>query len=81
MGPPEYEIADFEYPPPDLPFVVPVESLVVASGADDGHLAGLLEQVNYVLQSLLSSVAVESLYSWGAMVEVGLQEEHGNTGH
>ena len=52
MGPLEYEITDFEDPPPDLPFVVPIESLLVASGADDGRLAGLLEQVDYVLLSL-----------------------------
>ena len=73
MGPPEYEITDFEDPPPDLPFVVPMESLLVASGADDGRLTGLLEQVDCVLLSLRGSVAVESLYSWGAMVEVGGQ--------
>ena len=68
LGPPEYEIANSEYPPSDLPFVVPVEGLLVASGADDGHLAGLFEQVDYVLLSLLGSVVVESLHSWGAMV-------------
>ena len=43
LGPSEYEIADFKYPPFDLPFVVPVEGLLVASGADDGRLAGFLE--------------------------------------
>ena len=73
MGPPEYEIIDFEDPLPDLPFVVPMESLLVASGADDGCLMGLLEQVDYVLLSLRGSIAVESLHSWGAMVEVGGQ--------
>ena len=40
---PEYEIADFEDPSPDLPFVVPTESLLVASGADDSRLTSLLE--------------------------------------
>ena len=73
MGPLEYEITDFKDPLPDLPFVVPTESLLVASGADDGRLAGLLEQVDYVLLSLLGSVTVESLHSWGAVVEVGGQ--------
>ena len=53
-------------------FMVLVESLLVASRVDDGHLMGLLEQVNYVL-CLHGSVAVESLHSWGAMVEVGGQ--------
>ena len=48
LGPPEYEIADFEYPPSDLPFVVPAEGLLVASGVDDGRLTSLLEQDDYV---------------------------------
>ena len=43
VSPSEYKIIDFEDPAPDLPFVVPVESLLVASGADDGRLVGLLE--------------------------------------
>ena len=73
MGPPEYEITDFEDPPPNLPFVVAAESLLVASGADDGRLTGLLEQVDCVLLSLRGSVVVESLHSWGTMVEVGEQ--------
>ena len=46
LGPPEYEIADFEYPPSNLPFVVLAEGLLVASEADDGHLTGLFEQVD-----------------------------------
>ena len=71
MGPSEYEITDFEDPPPDLSFVVPTESLLVASGVDDGRLAGLLEQVNCILLSLRGSVAVDGLHSWGAMVDVG----------
>ena len=70
LGPPEYEIADFEDPPPDLPFVVPAESLLVASRAYDGCLTGLLEQVDCVLLSLHGSVMVESLHSWGTVVEV-----------
>ena len=71
MGPLEYEITDFEDPPPDLPFMVPAESLLVASGVDDSRLVGLLEQVDCVLLSLRGSVTVESLHSWGAVVEVG----------
>ena len=63
LGPPEYEIADFEYPPSDLPFVVPMEGLLVASGVDDGHLTGLFEQVNCVLLSLCGSFTVKSLHS------------------
>ena len=43
LGPLEHEITDFEDSPPDLPFVVPTESLLVASGVDDGHFVGLLE--------------------------------------
>ena len=70
LGPPEYEITDFEDPPPDLPFVVPTKSMLVASGADDGRLAGLLEQVDSVLLSLHGPIVVESLHSWGAVVEV-----------
>ena len=62
LGPPEYEVTDFEDSPPDLSFVVPVESLLIASEADDGRLAGFLEQVDCVLLSLNSSVMVESLH-------------------
>ena len=46
---------------------------MVAGGADDGCLAGFFEQVDCVLLSLRSSVAVESLHSWCAVVEVGGQ--------
>ena len=70
MGPPEYEITDFEDPPTNLPFVVPAESLLVASEVDDGRLVGLLEQVNSVLLSLRGPITVESLHSWGAVVKV-----------
>ena len=73
MGPPEYEVADFENPSSDLPFVVPAEGLLVASEADDGRLVGLFEQVDCVLLSLRGSVVVESLHSWGTVVEVGGQ--------
>ena len=73
LGPSEHEIADFEYPSSDLPFVVPAEGLLIASGADDGCLMGPFEQVDCVLLSLHSSVAVESFYSWCAVVEVGGQ--------
>ena len=71
LGPPKHEITDFEDPSPDLLFMVPAESLLVASGVDDGHLMGLFEQVDCVLLSLRGSVAVESLHSWGIVVEVG----------
>ena len=73
LGPPEYEIVDFEDRPPDLPFVVPAESLLVASEANDDRLTGLFEQVDCILLSLHGSVVVKSLHSWGAMVEVGGQ--------
>ena len=73
LGPPEYEITDFEESPPDLSFVVPTESLLIVGEVDDSRFAGFLEQVDYVLLSLRGSVMVESLHSWGAMVEVGGQ--------
>ena len=69
-----------EDPSSDFPLVVPTESLLVASGADDGHLMGLLEQVDYVLLSLRGSVAVESLHSWGAVVKVGEQHYFSSVG-
>ena len=50
-----------------------MDSLLVASEVDDDHLVGLLEQVIRVLLSLRGSIVVESLHSWGAMVEVGGQ--------
>jgi len=71
LGPSEHEIADFENPSSNLPFMVPAEGLLIASGVDDGCLTGLFEQVDYVLLSLRGSVTVESFYSWCAMVEVG----------
>ena len=43
------------------------------SGADDGRLMSLLEQVDRVLLSLRGSVVVEGLHSWGAVVEIGGQ--------
>ena len=58
--------------------MVPTESLLVTSRADDGRLMSLLEQVNYVLLSLCGSVSVEGLYSWGTMIEVGWQHYFGN---
>ena len=70
MGSSEYEVSDLEDPPSDFPFMVPAKSLLVASGADDGRLAGLLEKVDYVLLSLRGSVVVEGLHSWGTVVEV-----------
>ena len=70
LGPSKHEIADFECPSSNLPFVVPTEGLLVASRADDGYLAGLFEQVDCILLSLRGSVVVEGLHSWGAVVEV-----------
>ena len=73
LGPSKHEVSDLEDPSSDFPLMVPMESLLVASRADGGRLAGLLEQVNRVLLSLCGSVVVESLHSWGAMVNVGGQ--------
>ena len=73
LGSLEHEVSDLEDPPSDLSFMVPTESLLVPSRADDGHLAGLLEQVDYILLSLHGSDAVKSLHSWGTVVEVGGQ--------
>ena len=70
LGPPKYEITDLEDPPSNFSFMVPVESLLVASGMDDSHLTSLLEQVDRVLLSLHGSVLVEGLYSRGTMIEV-----------
>ena len=67
MGPLEYEIIDFEDPPPDLPFMVPVESLLVASRTDGGRLAGLFEQVDCVLLSLRGSVAVRGQHCFSSV--------------
>ena len=44
LGPSEYKISDLEDPPPNFSFMVPVESLLVSSGVDDGRLMTLLEQ-------------------------------------
>ena len=52
---------------------VPVESLLVMSGADDGRLTSLVKQVNRVLLSLYGLVLVEGPHSWGTMIEVGWQ--------
>ena len=70
LGPSEHEVSDLEDSSSDFPLMVPTESLLVASGADDGHLTGLLEQVDCVLLSLRGSIAVEGLHSWGTMVEL-----------
>ena len=53
--------------------MVPEEGLLIASRVDDGYLAGLFEQVNYVLLSLCGSVMVKSFHYWGIVVEVGGQ--------
>ena len=47
-----------------------MDSLLVTSRADDGHLMNLLEQVDHVLLSLHGLVLVEGLYSWGTVIEV-----------
>ena len=73
LGPSKHEVSDLEDPSSDFPLVVPTESLLVVSRADDGHLMGLLKQVDYILLSLRGSVTVEGLHSWGAVVEVGEQ--------
>ena len=78
LGPLEYEIIDLEGPPPNFSLVVPTESLLLMSRADDGHLTSLLEQVDHVLLSLYGSVSVKGLCSWGAMIEVGWQHCFGS---
>ena len=78
LGPSEYEIINPEDPPPNFCFMVPAESLLVTSRADDGRLMSLLEQVNRVLLSLRSSVLVEGLYFCGAVIEVGRQHYFGS---
>ena len=73
LGPLKHEVSNLEDASSDFPLMVPAESLLVPSGVDDGHLAGLLKQVNHVLLSLLGSVTVEGFHPWGAVVEVGGQ--------
>ena len=43
LGPSKHEVSDLEDHSSDFHLMVPTESLLVASRADDGHLAGLLE--------------------------------------
>ena len=43
LGPLKHEVSNLKDPSSDFPLVVPAESLLVVSGADDGRLAGLLE--------------------------------------
>ena len=43
LGPLKHEVPDLEDSSSDFPLMVPAESLLVASGADDGRLVGLLE--------------------------------------
>ena len=43
LGPSKHGITDVEDPSSNFPLVVPTERLLVASGADDGRLVGLLE--------------------------------------
>ena len=73
LGPSKHERSDLEDPSFDFPLVVLAESLLVVSGADDGRLMGLLEQVDCILLSLHGLVMVEGLHSWGAVFEVGGQ--------
>ena len=63
-----------------FPFMVPIESLMVASEADDSHLMSLLKQVDRVLLSLHGSVVVEGLHSWGTVVEVRRQHYFSSVG-
>ena len=80
MGSSEYEVSDLDDPPSDFSFMVSAKSLLVASGADDGYLVSLLEQVNRVLLSLCGSIVVEGLHSWGTVVEVGGQHYFSSIG-
>ena len=43
LGPSKHEVSDLEDPSSDFPLMVPVESLLVVSRADDDRLAGILE--------------------------------------
>ena len=78
LGSPEHKITDLEDPSPDFSFMVPAESLLVTSRANDGHLMSCLKQVDRVLLNLLGSVLVEGLYSQGAMIEVDGQHCFGS---
>ena len=73
LGPLKHEVSDLKDSSSDFPLMVPTESLLVVSRADDGHLVGLLEHIDYVLLSIRGSVMVEGLHSWGAVVKVGGQ--------
>ena len=73
LGPSKHEVFDLEDPPSDFSFMVPAESLLVASTVDDSPLMSLLKKVDRILLSLRTSVLVEGLHSWGAMVGVGGQ--------
>ena len=78
LGPFKHEVSDLKDPSSDFPLMVPTESLLVTSGADDGRLTSLLEHIDHVLLSLHSSVSVKGPYSWGIMVEVGWQHYFGS---
>ena len=43
LGPSKHGITDVEDPSSNFPLMVPTESLLVPSGADDGHFMGLPE--------------------------------------
>ena len=64
--------------------MVPTESLLVMSRANDGRLISLLEQVDRILLSLHGPVLVEGIYSQGTVIEVirpgayRLKDDEGN---
>ena len=51
LGPLKHEVSELEGPSSNFPLMVPAESLLVLSGADDGRLVGLLEQVDRALEA------------------------------
>ena len=80
LGRSKHEVSDLEDPSSNFSLMVPMESLLVASGADDCSLTGLLKKVDGVLLSLHDSVVVEGLHSWGAVVEVRGQHSFSSVG-
>ena len=60
LSPSKHEVFDLEDSPSDFSFMVHVESLLVASGADDGRLADFLKQVDCILLSLYYLVVVKA---------------------
>ena len=80
LGPSKHEVSDLEDPSSDFPLIVPVEGLLVASGADDDRLTSLLEQVDRILLSLRGLVVIEVLHSLGTVIEVGGQHGFSSVG-